>query len=321
MGEHQTNVVIRAPNWIGDAVLSFPSLKAIAKISERITVVAHSRTAPLFGRLSWVSEICSFRSKRELLGISLRLRSREFSKGVVFPLSHSSAGFIFLCGVKERIGYSGGLRGVLLTQPLELPGDYRSLHLSRTYFGLARLMDPDASYSHPVLPVGPSPSHPRLVGIAPGASYGPAKRWRRERYVALVNSLVQLRDCQVFVFGGPEEPPIRQEFDSVVRSRVEDYTRRADILQTAELVSQCTVLVTNDSGIMHLAAAVGTSVVALFGSTNPSWTGPLGEDHSVVRIPVPCSPCYRRSCSYGTYDCLERISVDEVLDRVGRYLE
>jgi lipopolysaccharide heptosyltransferase II len=321
MGEHQTNVVVRTPNWIGDAVLSFPSLKAIAQISERITVVAHSRTAPLFGKLSWVAEIRSFRSKKELLGNSLRLRSREFSKGVVFPLSLSSAGFIFLCGARERIGYSGGLRGVLLTQSIPLRGDYRSLHLARTYFELARTMDPAAAYSHPVLPVGPSPSHPRLVGIAPGASYGPAKRWRRERYVTLVNSLVQLRDCQVFVFGGPGEPPIRQEFDPVVRKRVEDYTGRADILQTAELVSQCRVLVTNDSGIMHLAAAVGTSVVALFGSTNPSWTGPLGKDHSVVRKPVSCSPCYRRRCSYGTYECLEKINVEEVLGCVEKYLE
>ncbi len=320
MGEHRKDVVVRVPNWIGDAVLSFPSLKAIAEVAGKTTVVSHSRTAPLFEGLGWVDEVFSFESKRELLQLSLKLKSEGFVTGIVFPFSLSSAMFIALSGAGERIGYSTGLRKVFLTEGLKLPKDYRNQHLTKTYFELAKSINPDAQYSHPVLEVQSSPRGSMLIGIAPGATYGPAKRWKTERFVELVNRVVGSYGCQVHVFGGTGDTPLEPELNGSVRSNVEDFTGKTSIMETASLIAHCRVMVTNDTGVMHLAAAVGTPVIALFGSTNPSWTGPLGPDHSIIKKTLPCSPCYRRRCRYGTYDCMNRISVEEVLDCVRKYL-
>ncbi len=320
MGEYQKDVVVRVPNWIGDAILSFPSLKAIAGIAGRVTVVSHSRTAPLFGKLQWVDEVLSFRCKKELFWHSLKLRSRKLSTGMVFPFSFSSAGFIYLAGAEERIGYSLGLRRMFLTEALRLAEDYRSQHLAYTYFRLATSIHPGAQYSHPLLPVRSSSRDGLLIGIAPGATFGPAKRWRSEKFVKLVDRLVNLSGCRIYVLGGKEESPMKSKLSNPVRSKVEDYTGKTDILTAASLIAQCKVMVSNDTGILHLAAAVGTPVIALFGSTNPSWTGPLGQNHSIIRKNLPCSPCYHRRCPYGTYDCLNKITVEEVLDCVKKYL-
>jgi heptosyltransferase-2 len=320
MGEFEKNVLVRAPNWIGDAILSFPSLKAIADSAARISLIAHARTAPLFKQLKWVDELFSFRSKRELLQLSLKLRSRKFNAGIVFPLSFSSAAFLFLAGVAVRNGYSRGMRGVFLTEAVEFPRDYRTRHLVYTYFRLARSLSPQAQYSHPTLAVPSCSSDGLLIGIAPGSTFGPAKRWRTEKFVELASKVVTHCDCRIHVFGGKEEHPIEPSLNASVKERVQDFTGKIDILKTASLIAQCRVMVTNDTGLMHLACAVGTPVIALFGSTNPCWTGPLGQNHSVIRKPLPCSPCYRRTCPYGTYECLEKIDVDDVFRCVQRYL-
>jgi len=316
MEEFQKDVLVRVPNWIGDAILSFPSLKAIADSAARISIISHAQTAPLFKQLKWVDELFPFESKRELFRLSLKLRSRKFSAGVVLPFSFSSAGFLCLAGADKRIGYWRGLRRIFLTEALELPRDYRAQHLVYTYFRLSRPLSPHAHYSHPALVVPSSPTNGHLIGIAPGSTFGPAKRWRSEKFTELANRLVTLCDCRIYVFGGKEESPIRPDLDAPVKEKVQDFTGRIDILETASLIAQCKVMVTNDTGLMHLACAVGTPVIALFGSTDPRWTGPLGQGHSVIRKPLSCSPCYRRRCPYGTYECLERIEVDEVLHRV-----
>ncbi|KPJ60389.1 MAG: hypothetical protein AMJ46_06385 [Latescibacteria bacterium DG_63] len=320
MEEYRTDVLVRTPNWIGDAILSFPALKAIAKKVERTTVISHSRTAPLFSRSGLAHEVFSFRSTHELFRISISMRSRHFALGIVFPFSFSSAAFMALTGVRTRIGYSTGPRRVFFTHPLRLPRNYRERHLVETYFQLARAVDPDAQYSHPLLPVESSCTPGVAVGIAPGATFGPAKRWGIQRYVELVKRIVGLYGCEVHIFGGPDEHPLEFELDRSVRVMVKDFTGKTDILKTASLIAQCKLMICNDTGIMHLAAAVGTPVIALFGSTNPSWTGPLGPAHSVLRKPVPCAPCYQRTCPYGTNECLRAISVEEVVDCVNRYL-
>lgn len=320
MEEYSRDVLVRTPNWVGDSVLSFPSLKAIAESAERVTVIAHPRTASLFGKLKWVDEVFSFKAKRELLQLSLKLRSHKFSTGIVFPFSFTSAGFIFLTGARERIGYSGGLRRIFLTKVLKLPKDYRDRHLALTYFELAKLVNPNARYSNPVLPVESAPPASLIIGVAPGATFGPAKRWRIDRFIELINRLVAHYGCKVYIFGGPREAPIEIQLKRPIRTMVEDFTGKTDILETAYHIAQCRIMITNDTGLMHLAAAVGTPVVALFGSTSPSWTGPLGQGHSIIRKNLPCSPCYRRRCPYGTYDCLNRITVEEVLDCVRKYL-
>jgi lipopolysaccharide heptosyltransferase II len=319
MEEHRKDVVARAPNWIGDTIMSLPSLKAIADVASSLTVVAHSRSAPLLQKLEAIDRVIAFASKRELLGISLSLRSRKLTTGIVFPRSFSSAVSLWATGAGRRIGYSGGLRDLFLTDVVRLRGDHRREHLVETYLRLARTVNPEAYYSSPELTLGASVI-PGLVGVAPGATYGPAKRWRMERFLELIRRVVNECGCRVYVFGGPLEAPLESHLEATTRSRVQDFTGKTPLLETASLMAQCRVVVTNDTGLMHLAAALGRPVVALFGSTSPDWTGPLGENHSVIRKEIDCSPCYRRTCPKETYECLDRIAVEEVLESVRGYL-
>jgi heptosyltransferase-2 len=266
-----------------------------------------------------IDRLVPFRSRRELLASSLSMRENGLTAGVVFPDSLSSAFFLYLTGARRRIGYSGGVRGIFLTETIRPPENRRSEHLVETYFRLARSVNPDALLSHPELKID-SETVPGLLGVAPGATYGPAKRWMMDRFVELIGRAVRECGCRVQVFGGPLEVPVAPHLDRDTRSRVEDFTGRASLRETASLMARCQVVVTNDTGLMHLACAVGTPVIALFGSTNPSWTGPLGQHNSIIRKEIDCSPCYRRTCPRGAYECFEQISVAEVLDSIRTYL-
>ena len=158
-----------------------------------------------------------------------------------------------------------------------------------------------------------------LIGMNPGATYGLAKCWDPDRFGELGKRLANKWQTKVLLFGRGEERPLVQEILRHLGTNGIDLTGRTGLLQLAALLERCTLLVTNDTGTMHVAAAVGTLLVALFGSTPPLTTGPWGEGHAVVRKDVPCSPCWKRICPTD-HQCMERITVDEVEEVVDRQL-
>ncbi len=154
-----------------------------------------------------------------------------------------------------------------------------------------------------------------IVGINPGASYGPAKRWFLERYAMLSDMIVENLGARVVIFGGVNEVKTAEEIAGITRYKPVVMAGRTTLRELGALVKRCSVFVTNDSGPMHIAAALNVPVVALFGSTNPDATGPWGSGHIIIKKELPCSPCFKKVCSEG-YRCMDLITVDEVLESV-----
>lgn len=338
-------VLVRGVNWLGDAVLSLPAVEALRRLwpQASIAVVAPRGLAPLWGMQASVDKVFSFgggprdgRAQGDLR-LALSLRRQRWDVAVVLPNSFRSALLAALAGASVRVGFSTDGRRLLLTHPVPKGDTLRAGHQVEHYMALARALGyegaaPPAGLEVPAelirwadgaleghLPAGRGRP---VVAIHPGAAYGPAKRWFPERFAALARAAAGELDALVLVLGGPGEAPWAAEAASALPGRVVDFTGRTDVAELAALLGRCDLAVCNDSGPMHLAAAVGTPVVALFGSSEPAQTGPLGEGHRVLREPVACSPCFARTCPEKTdlYRCFELIGVERVLEEVAEGL-
>jgi len=324
MERRKKNIVIRTPNWIGDAILSIPAIEAVASVANRLCVIAHQRTSEIFKNLPYVTDALPFSNRKDLVKISKGLHKERYDIGVVFPFSFSSAFFIYLCGVKERIGYLNEHRGLFLSKKLKLSDAYRERHLVNTYIDLARILNPKivSIIPHIIPPENIHFSdilHP-WVGIAPGATYGPAKRWALKNFALVGDELTRRYKAKVFIFGGYEEKEIALKMNECMEEDPINLVGKVPLIEAASIMKQCDLFICNDTGIMHLAAAVGTPTIAIFGSTNPKWTGPLGKNHKVIKIELDCSPCYERTCRNHTCECLKSIGVEEVMTCVKNYI-
>jgi heptosyltransferase-2 len=328
-------ILVRIPNWIGDAVLSTAVLKKLTSTlpDSEITLVAHRRVAPIFLPSYEGMDVVVFdpaerdRGVRGLVRFSRRIRRNDLDLALVLPLSFSSALMAYLSGARERIGYSTEHRGRLLTRGISLSADYRDHHLVDHYQGLLETLGIDSCDPRPEVQVTPEADDSArrhlgrcgveesapLVGIAPGASYGLAKRWPENRFASVARSLSREFSLQILVLGGLEDAGLNG-FDGLSNSSVIDLTGKTSLGEAAAMIRRCQLFISNDSGLMHVAAAVGTPVVAIFGSTSPVWTGPIGEGHTVIAGQADCAPCFARACRVATYDCLERVQVEDVLE-------
>ncbi len=327
-------IVVRSPNWIGDCVLSTPAILGVRDRypNANLTVVTHSRVKDLFSMLRGIDCVKEFDGARVGRGLRSQNRfARSISKEpidlfIVLPLSFSSALMSYLSGARRRIGYASQGRGALLTESLVLPEDHRKSHLLLTYSRLVREVGVNGDLGEPRLSAPQEPiegvslgREATLIGIAPYASYGPAKRWPLDRYRELGLELAKRHDCAVVVFGAAEDAQdgghSRFEGSSFV-----DLSGQLNLREAAWVIARCRCLVSNDTGIAHVAAALGTPVVSIFGSTSPVWTAPVGKDNRVLYRRIECSPCFKRVCRYGHYRCLADVEVGAVLDCVEEVL-
>jgi heptosyltransferase-2 len=246
-----------------------------------------------------------------------------YERFYVLPPSFSAAWMAFRSGAPERIGYRGQFRGPLLRPALAHRARPRSLHLAREYLDLVA---PELELERypPRLELPRSWAAERLAGVcravperfvavAPGAVYGPAKAWPVDSYRELGRSLRDRTGLPVLVLGIAEEQALGEQ----VRAGAEgilNWCGATDLPGLIAVLSRAALLVSNDSGAMHVAAALGRPQVAIFGSTSPVWTGPLGPQATVLIRRLPCAPCYARTCRYGHYDCLRAVKVEEVLE-------
>jgi heptosyltransferase-2 len=329
-------IVVRSPNWIGDCVLSAPAILGVRDRypDARLTVVAHSRVKDLLSMLPGIDCVKEFDSAKAGRGLRSMNRFAQtiwkepIDLFIVFPMSFSSALMSYLSGARRRIGYASEMRRPLLNEPLVLPRDHRQRHLLLTYSDLVREVGVDGDLGEPRLVAPRSSSvgerllldsgvrsETTLVGIAPYASYGPAKRWALDRYRELGMELAKRHDCVTVVLGGKEDVQDgdRRGFEG---SSFVDLCGRLSLGEAAWVMARCRCLVSNDTGIAHVAAALGTPVVSVFGSTSPVWTAPLGRGNRVLYRQVECSPCFKRVCRFGHYRCLTDVEVGAVLDCV-----
>ena len=260
-----------------------------------------------------------------LMSLGRRLRRERFELALLLPNSLSSATMARLAGVPERVGYSTDGRGWLLTHRLEDRRKEGGLHQVDYYLGLLGIFGAYRVDRIPHLKLKPEVTegglalvdvlgidrNELLIGIHPGAAYGETKRWFPERF-AEVMDLLQKPGRRFVLLGGPGEEPLAERVSTITAQPPINTVGKTRIAEALVLISRCSLFLSNDSGLMHAAAALGIPQVALFGSTDPEKTGPL-NDKAVVIQPtgVNCTPCFKREC-HANLECMKGITVEEV---------
>lgn len=335
-------ILVRGVNWVGDTILTYPTLEALKRRfpDSKITILVLSHLTDLWKTSPNVDEILPFDQKRgfksvvEDFRIGHILRKKKFDLGIILPRSFRSAFQLFLAGIPIRMGYQNEGRSLLLTHGVPRRDSLLRAHRVHYYQELLELFGKINNLASPRFPLreedrmwarealrgyGLLDGRP-LVGINPGAAYGLAKCWPPDRFAELGRRIAEKLKASVLIFGRGEEQEMANRILKKLGDKGINLTGKTNLLQLAALLNQCSLLVTNDTGTMHVAAAVGTPVVAIFGPTDAIATGPCGEGHVVVKKEVSCSPCFKRVCPTD-HRCMEEIRVDEVEEAVRRKLE
>jgi heptosyltransferase-2 len=330
-------IVIRAPNWLGDAVMALPAMSAVRKAFglAHLTVAAIPSIAPLFEEDTNARQdnILPLTHQRDE---ARALRAGQYDAALLLPNSFRSAWAARRAGIAERWGYATEFRRWLLTRALRRPAG--RVHQTGYYVALVRALDMPSGDEWPSIRVvdatraradaflskyGVAPGA-RLIGFAPGAAYGHAKRWPPRRVAELIARLSRERGATCILFGADGDRDAGREIESSLPSdvRAVNVIARTDLRLLAGVVARCAAFVSNDSGAMHLAGACGVPVTAIFGPTDERVTSPAGSPgtHDVVTQPVFCRPCMLRDCPID-HRCMKRITVDTVFAAVAARLE
>ncbi len=334
-------ILIRCPNWIGDVMLSIPSISLVREAfpSAHISILIKSNLSPLLEGNPDIHEIISFEpdlmSVIEKLKFYRGLKEKNFDLAILLTNSFGSALFIYLAGIKERIGYNKDMRGIFLTEKIPMPSRKSPrMHQADFYLtlieaisrgkgqgarGKERLFfcipeDVQNSVDKFWDEKGLSGKAP-IIGMNIGASYGSAKRWMPERFAELADRIYSELKGEVILFGGSGDFSIEAEIKGRMKNKALSMVGKTTLKSLTMMIKRCHLFITNDSGPMHIAAAVGTPIVAIFGSTDPSETSPLCDKYKIVSKPVDCSPCWKRECPTN-HKCMELIKVSDVMDAV-----
>ena len=315
-------ILVRATNWLGDAIMCLPALHALraAWPNAHIAILGFPWLADLYGEESFCDELIPYPSGRGLKDIAAKftlaksLRGR-FDRAILFQNAFEAAAFVYAARVPERIGYNRDGRGLLLTSaiPVAVIGHERFYYLE--LLRLAGLI-PGYDIEAPIrlYNVVPRELGGRVIGVSPGAAFGSAKRWDPDRFAAAAATIAVERGASVALFGSAAESDIAATVEADLKARgiaVVNYAGRTSLREFIELCAGCELMLTNDSGSMHVAYAVGTPSLTIFGSTDHIGTGPVGPRARIVRHPVHCSPCKLRECPID-HRCMTRISPELV---------
>ncbi len=333
-----SGVLVRAPNWLGDAVMSLPALEAIRVRTEgeHLAVLVRPGVADIYRLSGLCDEVIPLSAARTaggwmtLIKEARRLRSRRFRQGIVFPNSFESALTMRLAGVRECCGYARDGRRLLLTRAVALPAkDDIPRHEVFYYLELLRRLG--------ILPALPPKAMPRLrlsdaslsrgrdvlaaagvmrvpIAVNPGAANSRAKQWPPNAFVEAACLAAREHQAPVALFGTPQERELCAEIAAGIAARDVEAHNLAGTTRLADFIcaiATCRLLITNDSGGMHIAAAAGLPTVAIFGPTIDEETGPLGDHTRVIREPVECSPCMLKDCPID-HRCMTRVSPQRV---------
>jgi lipopolysaccharide heptosyltransferase II len=304
-------IVIRASNWLGDSVISMPAVRAIkrGRPDAHVTILAPEKLAAVWRLVPEVDEVVSLGEKSLWAAARLLRRAKPFDVGIVFPNSLRVALELWLAGIPRRVGYAGHHRRWLLNQVVRKPERIGPPpHQAEHYLDIARSLGVDAQGNEIALasPALAASSATR-IGLCPGAEYGPAKRWLPERFAEVAATV----GGEWVLFGTGKDAEVGAQIAQSLGDRCLNFIGKTTLEQLIEELRKCRLLLTNDTGTMHLATLLGVPVVAVFGSTEPSLTGPLGSGNRVLRHQVECSPCFLRECPLD-FRCMKAVGVEEV---------
>jgi heptosyltransferase-2 len=316
-------ILLRSTNWLGDACMALPAVRAIrrGRPDARLTVLTQAKLGDFWRLIPEVDEVLEIPASAGLFGVRklVRQSGRVYDAAVLLPNSLRSALEVKVKNVHSVVGYAGHWRKKLLTQIIPTAKHKGPLrHHSEHYLRIAERLGglaKDPTLFAPVRLGGSAAASPLRLGLCPGAEYGPAKRWPIERYAEAALAIAEQTGCEWVIFGAKGDIPLSEELTQLMQGSCLNLTGKTSLQQLAEALQKCTLLLTNDTGTMHFAAALGVPTVAIFGSTEPDWTGPLGPQHTVLRRHVECSPCFKRECPID-FRCMKEISPDHVVAAV-----
>ncbi|MDX1953261.1 MAG: glycosyltransferase family 9 protein [Verrucomicrobiota bacterium] len=351
-------ILVRGVNWLGDAVMSTPALLRLREAfpNAEITLATLEKLAPLFLAHPAVNHILSLSSHEGLFTRSRRLNEVHAEVGLLLPNSFRSAAELFLAGVPRRVGYARQLRKLLVTDPVEERSGRVLMHKrsdeeirqrikgssGRERFSTAAHQLHEYLHLASALGANPALIAPRLhlsasektaacekfgvaqgpwIGLNPGAEYGPAKRWPKERFIATALGLSKRLPASFLLTGSSADIELAGQIEAELKQHginVLNLAGKTSLRELCAVLSSCSVLLTNDTGPMHLASALGTRVVVPFGSTSHDLTGPGlpgTTDHACLFAEVPCAPCFRKECPID-FRCMNSISIEAAIQAV-----
>jgi lipopolysaccharide heptosyltransferase II len=320
---HPFRFIVRSPNWLGDAVMSLQAARAFkhGRPDARLAVLTPAKLEAFWKSISEVDEVISFAPGDSLFGIAKRIRGR-FHAAILFPNSFRSAAEAWLAGIPRRVGFRGHLRSMLLTQIIDEPKKKKAArpkHQADLYFHIAERC---GAAQPPPISVRQSRAVGAniVLGVCPGAEYGPAKRWPTERFRKTMELVSQEIACSWLIIGTYNDRNLAAEILQGFDGKAEDLTGKTSLDELIECLRNLRVLLTNDTGTMHLADGLGVPLVAVFGSTEPRLTGPRSSSSTVLRHQVECSPCFLRECPLD-FRCMQAVAPEEAARAVLALIE
>jgi len=331
-------VVVRGTNWVGDSVMTLPALRALRRVlpEAEITLVVRPGAKGIFADADFIDQLLIYdrRSGFSVVSQVREWRQRHFDLAVLFQNAFEAALIPFLAGVPLRLGYATEARQVLLTHPLALPDWRSSRHevfyylylitaLEQRLFGTSEICEADPDGSLQISEARKSEAENLLraygvregepvVALCPGSINSRAKRWPAEAYASLADRLIDSQK-QVLLIGSADEADVTREVTSRMQQQPIVLTGKTSLDQITAVLALVDLVVTNDTGPAHIAAALGRPTLVIFGPTNPLTTRPFAPEAEILRHAPDCAPCMLRDCPID-HRCMTAISVDEVFE-------
>jgi len=333
--EKMRNILIRGTNWIGDVVMTLPAIAAIRKTFPRahLSILVNPWVADVLRFCPDVDEILLYEKPgihagvKGMIRLAGELRARRFDAAILLQNAIEAAILTLMAGIPVRAGYDSDARGVLLTHAVRRTRAVRQVHQVDYYRAMVRALGCELADIGVMLRPGKEDQELAerlmsdftlgkgsvLVGMAPGAAYGPAKQWLPERFAAVADRLASEFNARILLFGSAGDRRSIQEIQGYSNVPFLDLAGKTSLREAMVMISRCCLFISNDSGLMHVAGALGVPTVAIFGSTNPTTTSPSGKRTLVIRGQAPCSPCLKKTCPTD-FMCMKSIRVDAVYD-------
>ncbi|WP_122709558.1 lipopolysaccharide heptosyltransferase II [Pseudomonas viridiflava] len=334
------NILIVGPSWVGDMVMAQTLFQCLKQRHPecQIDVLAPEWSRPLLERMPEVRAALSFPLGHGALELATRRRigkslAGQYDQAILLPNSLKSALVPFFAGIRERTGWRGEFRYGLLNDVRTLDKERYPLMIERfmalAYDKNAELPRP---YPKPSLQIDSATRDAALakfgltldrpvLALCPGAEFGESKRWPAEHYAQVADARIR-EGWQVWLFGSQKDHPvgetIRENLIPGLREESVNLSGQTSLAEAIDLLSCADSVVSNDSGLMHVAAALNRPLVAVYGSTSPAFTPPLADEVEVVQLGIECGPCFDRTCRFGHYNCMRLLEPGAVIQALGR---
>ncbi|MBU0544432.1 MAG: lipopolysaccharide heptosyltransferase II [Proteobacteria bacterium] len=335
------NILIRATNWVGDAVMTLPALEAVRENfpAASITVLARPWVAPLFENHPAVNNILIYnrhdglkKNVTEFFHVSNLIRKNRYDLAILFQNAFEAALLVYLGRVIYRLGFASDGRGLLLTHGIKRSSEIFAVHQVEYYLSILKAAGLKAESRNPVLYLSEKDlakaenllqlkgigKNDFILGISPGAIFGNAKRWPFERFAEISDRASERWGAKVIILGSKKEKDIGNKMAGLMKNKAADFCGTTSLGEAMGLISKCSYFVTNDSGLMHVAAALGVPTFAIFGSTDHVATGPRGSKTKIIRHDIACSPCLKSECPTD-FKCMLSIEPEEVWDEMEKF--